>query len=215
MKESVWPLTLVTNKNDTPIESYLEFVKTCVKAGVSCVQLREKKVSQDCLLQFGLRLKSLLDSFNIPLIINDDVNLCLTLNAAGVHLGQSDCDVIAARAILGPDKRIGLSVNTLQQIHDSKAMPIDYLGLGAIFPTANKPNIETIWGLEGLKKASAIASHPIIAIGGIEHHTLKSVINHGAAGIAAIGAFHNAKDPFTTTQLLLNLIKETSSCSAQ
>lgn len=208
MKERFHLLTLVTNKGNAPTEPYLQFIKACVKAGVTCVQLREKSLSHKELFQFGFSLKCLLDKSEIPLIINDDVDLCIKLDASGVHLGQSDTEIRKARSILGLNKIIGLSVNTIQQVQNSNKQPIDYIGVGAIFPTNNKPDIETIWGLDGLKKTSLIASHPIMTIGGIDENNALSVINGGASGIAAIGAFHNAKDPFLATQNLIKIIKE-------
>lgn len=208
MKKDFWQLTLVTNKGRTPTSSYLEFIEACIKAGITCIQLREKSLSHNELLHFGRTLKHLLDSYNIPLIINDNVDLCIKLDASGIHLGQSDGDVVQARSTLGSNKIIGLSVNTIEQIQNSLMQPIDYIGVGAIFPTRNKANIETMWGLEGLQQASLISSHPIVAIGGIDDNNALSVMKAGADGIAAIGAFHEAKDPILVTQMLIKIIKE-------
>jgi thiamine-phosphate pyrophosphorylase len=202
-------LTLVTHKGSAPEKPYLEFIQTCVKAGVTCVQLREKNLSSEALLHFGRSLKNLLDAYSVPLIINDDVDLCVKLDAAGVHLGQSDAPIQKARAILGDRKIIGLSVNTLEQVQASSQQPIDYIGVGAIFPTHHKPNVETFWGLDGLKKVKTIAKNPIIAIGGIDHHNALSVMNAGASGIAAIGAFHHAKDPSLEAEDLMKIINKT------
>lgn len=206
MKENFWQLTLVTNKGSAPAAPYLEFIKVCLKAGITCVQLREKSLPQEELLHFGSSLKRLLDLYNIPLIVNDDIDLCIKLSAFGVHLGQSDTEVTKARSALGADRIIGLSVNTIKQIQNSLTLPIDYIGVGAIFPTHNKPDVETIWGLSGLSQASLVSSRPIVAIGGIDESNTFSVINSGADGIAAIGAFHQAADPFLTTKNLIKII---------
>ncbi|MBS0350724.1 MAG: thiamine phosphate synthase [Proteobacteria bacterium] len=208
MKNNFHRLTLITNKGELPTQAYLKFVELCVNAGVTCVQLREKLLSRKKLLYFGQSLKNLLDLNNIPLIINDHIDLCVQLNAAGVHLGQSDGDPIKARSILGSSKLIGLSVNTLQQVQSSNFLPLDYIGIGAIFPTKNKFDIETIWGVAGLKKALKIAAHPIIAIGGINENNIFSVINCGVQGVAAIGAFHDAADPYLATKKLITIINE-------
>ncbi|AFJ42904.1 thiamine phosphate synthase [Francisella orientalis] len=208
MKENFWQLTLVTNKGNIPTAPYLECIEVCLKAGITCVQLREKSLPGEDLLDFGSSLKRLLDLYNVPLIVNDNVDLCIKLSAFGVHLGQSDTTIEKARSILGADKIIGLSVNTIEQIQNSRTLPIDYIGVGAIFPTNNKPDVETIWGLSGLRQASLIPSHPIIAIGGIDESNTFSVINSGANGIAAIGAFHQAADPFLTTKNLIKIINE-------
>ena len=208
MKENFWQLTLLTNKGNIPTAPYLEFIEVCLKAGITCVQLREKSLPGEDLLDFGSSLKRLLDLYNVPLIVNDDVDLCIKLSAFGVHLGQSDTASKKARSALGTDKIIGLSVNTIEQIQNSLTLPIDYIGVGAIFPTHNKPDVETIWGLSGLKQASLVASRPIVAIGGIDESNAFSVINSGANGIAAIGAFHQAADPFLTTKNLIKIINE-------
>lgn len=202
MKQNIWELTLVTHKANSAAETYLQFIEACIQSGISCVQLREKTLSQRELFHFGCALKSLLDSYNIPLIINDHVDLCKKLDAFGVHLGQSDLDVKTARTVLGPEKIIGLSVNSLEQLQQSEKQPIDYIGLGAIFPTGNKADVETIWGLNGLQQASARTSRPIVAIGGINECNARSVMEAGAQGIAAIGAFHSASNPFLTIQKL-------------
>ena len=208
MKANFWQLTLVTNKGNTPTAPYLEFIEVCLKAGITCVQLREKSLPGEDLLDFGSSLKRLLDLYNVPLIVNDDIDLCIKLKACGVHLGQSDTEVTKARSALGTDKIIGLSVNTIEQIQSSLTLAIDYIGVGAIFPTNNKPDVETIWGLGGLNQASLVSSRTIVAIGGIDENNTFSIINSGADGIAAIGAFHQAADPFLTTKNLIKIIRE-------
>lgn len=208
MKEPFLHLTLVTNKKTAFTPSYLELIQQCIKGGITCVQLREKSLPYQELLSFGRALKSILDKNNIPLLINDHVELCLQLDAAGVHLGQNDGDPVKARALLGPDKIIGITTNTLTQVNDAKDLPINYLGIGTIFPTENKPDVQTIWGLDGLEQAAQITAHPLIAIGGIDEHNAQSVMNAGARGIAAIGAFHDAKDPCQTTHNLLTTVNQ-------
>lgn len=203
-----YSLTLVTNKGSKPLKPYLSFVEKCLKGGVTCVQLREKTLTQRELFLFATELKSLLDHYEIPLIINDHVDLCLKLDAFGIHLGQSDDAVSHARKVLGDQKIIGLSVNTIEQLKQASDLPINYLGVGAIFPTRNKPDVETIWGIEGLKEGSSLTNYPIVAIGGIEENNALSVIKAGATGLAAIGAFHEASDPFLVTKQLVNLIQE-------
>lgn len=207
MKQHFYQLTLVTNKGNTPLAPYLKFIEGCLKGGITCVQLREKSLSEEELLVFGTALKGLLDLYDVPLIVNDNVELCIKLKAAGVHLGQSDMAVQKARAALGPDKMIGLSVNTIDQVQGSINLPIDYIGVGAIFSTRNKPDIETLWGLDGLKKAAHLAAHPIVAIGGIDENNALSIMHAGGHGIAAIGAFHEAADPISTTQKLIQIIQ--------
>lgn len=199
-------LILVTNKQNQSIQSYLDFIKDCAKSGITAVQLREKSLSEKDILAFGLQLKELLDSFNIPLIINDDLELCLKVNAHGLHLGQSDGAITEARKALGYEKILGLSTNNYEQVRKANSLPIDYIGVGSIFPTKNKPDIETIWGIEALQEVKNISQHPIVAIGGINHTNVHDVIKAGVSGVAAIEAFHN-EFPKESCQMLKRIIQ--------
>ena len=201
-------LTLVTQRSHQSINHYLDFISTCARSGITAVQLRDKQLAENDLLHFGKALKASLDSYAIPLIVNDDLDLCLELDAGGLHLGQGDGDPCLARKRLGPDKILGLTINTLQELKVANRLPIDYVGVGAIFPTQNKLNIQTIWGLENLTQAASCSAHPIIAIGGIDIHNATQVIKAGAVGIAAIGAFHNASDPEGITRALRNIVDQ-------
>ena len=141
MIENYFKLVLVTQKRNKSIDTYLNFIKTCIDSGVTSIQLREKKLEFQELLKFGYALHSLLKSHNIPLIINDNIELALALDAEGVHLGQSDCHVLRARNRLGYKKIIGLSINTIQELKVTHNSPIDYIGLSSIFPTNSKENV--------------------------------------------------------------------------
>jgi len=198
---------LVTNKGNLPIDDYLKFIAICASAGITSVQLREKKLSRAALLDFGGKLKAILKPFKIPLIINDNVEVAYQLDAEGVHLGQSDGSALEARQKLGKDKIIGLSISTKEQLQAANTLPIDYVGIGAIFPTRNKANISTIWGCEGLKKIAPLSVRPVIAIGGINETNILEVIRAGAHGIAAIGAFHDTQEPENTIRNLSNNIE--------
>lgn len=206
MIDEFFKLTLVTQKRDIGISSYLPFVATCARSGITAVQLREKGLGSNELLDFGMHLKRILCQFSIPLIVNDDVELAYELNADGLHLGQSDGCVLKARQRLGDNKIIGLSLNSLEQLHIANALPINYVGVGAIFHTQHKLNAKVV-GLKGLKEIAAHSKHTVIAIGGIKQDNAGSVISSGASGIAAIGAFHHTDDPSFMTQNLRKVIE--------
>lgn len=206
MNNAFYKLMLVTNCKTSPVDSYLNFIKQCAQSGITSVQLREKEQKYDYLLAFGRQLASILAPFNIPLIINDNINLALELNAAGVHLGQTDGDPVIARKLLGPDKIIGVSIDSAENLHHANAAPINYVGIGAIFPTMNKQNVITTWGIAGLKELAPQSKHPIIGIGGIHTGNAKEVISSGAAGIAVIDALHHAHDAKLTAQQLRHII---------
>jgi len=193
---------LVTNKQDSSLKEYLDFVIACVESGVTSVQLREKKLSFDVLIEFGRMLQSVLKPRSIPLIVNDSIEITRELNADGVHLGQSDGNVSRARQELGDNKIIGLTIDAMEQINSANELPIDYIGVSAVFPTKNKPDVATIWGCDGLEKVAKLSRTPTVAIGGINETNIGEVIKTGVHGIAAIGAFHDAKDPRDATKNL-------------
>ena len=189
-----------------PLTNYLQFINTCASSGITAVQLREKQQTREFLFIFGQKLKGILDPLNIPLIINDDLELALELDAGGVHLGQTDGCPKMARTLLGPDKIIGVSIDSEADLIRANNMPIDYVGIGAIYSTTNKQNVATIWGTDGLQQLSTKSRHPIIGIGGINEDNAADVLSSGACGIAVIGALHDAKDPRQITHQLRWLI---------
>jgi thiamine-phosphate pyrophosphorylase len=200
-----YQLMLLTNQC-TSLPEYLQFITRCVRAGVSCVQLREKYLSSDALYDFAIQLKQCLAPYAVPLIINDDLSLALAIDADGVHLGQSDGDIHEARAQLGANKIIGVSINTLAELELANTLPVNYVGVGAIFPTRSKPDVKTIWGIEGLRQACMLSHHPVVAIGGIDSTTAQRVMDAGAQGIAAIGALHRATVPEDEIQYIKQAI---------
>ena len=168
--------------------------------------LGKKNLGKSNTYTFASQLKDFLSALNTPLIINDDLDLALTIDADGLHLGQDDGDIYQARHCLGPNKILGLSVNTFAQLAQANSHPIDYIGVGAVFPTNSKSKVQTIWGCEALKRAVAISTHRVIAIGGINTNNIDAVLDTGAHGIAAIEAFHQTTTPGPTTQLLSDSI---------
>jgi thiamine-phosphate pyrophosphorylase len=180
---------MVTQKNETSVDSYLPLIERAIASGVTSVQLREKKSDFNDLKAFAHSLQALLKHYQAPFIINDSLDLAHQIDADGVHLGQTDGCPKHARALLGQKKIIGLTVNTLEEVILANELPIDYIGVGAIFKTLHKPDVKTIWGLDGLHKVMTISKHPIVAIGGIDLNNLQSVIDTHVHGIAAIGLF--------------------------
>lgn len=202
-------LTFVTNRLNRDYHEYLSLISTCVKYGVTSVQLREKNPDTETSLQFGKRLMEFLKPLDVPLIVNDSLALCLKLKADGLHLGQSDGDVEKARKLLGSSKIIGLTIENEEQLEHANNLPagcINYIGIGSIYPSKTKPD-NPIVGIEGLKKFAKFSKYPIVAIGGIKEKNIISVMKAGAKGIAAIGAFHDGLCPKTETEKLCSLIE--------
>lgn len=168
--EHPYKLMLITQHfHGADIGLYLEFIKKCAKGGIASLQLREKHASSEFLFEFGRRLKLILAPFSVPLIINDDVELARRLDADGVHLGHTDGNPEQARKLLGPNKIIGLSIESLDELEKINDLDIGatYVAASAVFATKNKNNIKTLWGIDGLKKVVALSRYPIVAVGGI------------------------------------------------
>ncbi len=207
MKSFDLSLYLVTDR-DLSLGRPLEFiVKEAVKGGVTMVQLREKNCSSKEFYQLGIRLKKLLKPYNVPLIINDRLDIALAIDADGLHIGQSDLPWDVARQLLGKDKILGLSVETMEQAEESRNLAIDYIGISPVFATPTKTDTFTPFGLEGVKAVSAIACHPNVAIGGINLENAAQVMAHGANGVAVVSAISSAENPKLAAELLKNKIK--------
>lgn len=194
-RNDFYKLMLVTQRKNKSISEYMQFIESCAKGGVTSVQLREKNASPDFLFEFGTALKKVLDPYHVPLIINDDLELAIKLNAGGVHLGQTDGDPVAARRILGDDKIIGVSIEAEEELDKANDMPVDYVAASAVFETKNKSNLKKFWGIDGVHNLSKKSRHVLMGIGGIDGSNISDVIDAGAKGVAVIGALHDVDDP--------------------
>lgn len=144
-----YTLYLVTD-DQQDLSTLCHVVKQAIAGGVSLVQVREKQGDVRTFIERAAAVKAVLSGSGVPLIINDRVDVALAVHADGVHLGQSDMPATLARQLLGPDKLIGLSVENEQQFEQAQSLPVDYLGLSAIFATPTKTNTVKHWGLDGL-----------------------------------------------------------------
>jgi thiamine-phosphate pyrophosphorylase len=207
MNHAYLKLCLVTNQLTHSFDSYEKLIVSALMGGVTAIQLRDKHRSIDELSIIAFRLKKLTKKFNIPLIINDHIHLAKKVNAEGVHLGQTDFSHDEARALLGPHKIIGLSLEKLADIKFSnQSKSINYVAASAIFPSKNKPDCKTLWGISGLRMISQQSLHPVIAIGGIDHKNIRAIMRAGAKGVAVIGALHDALNPKAAALALLSKI---------
>ena len=199
---------LLTNAQDFPDDSYLSFIEVCARSGITHLQLRQKNWSYSDLLSFGQELKAVLSSYDVPLIINDDFELMLDLNAEGIHLGQSDSNPVLVRQEVGEDKIIGLSIESMNELMNANQLDcLDYVAASSVFPTDTKKNLKTIWGIDGLQLFCQQSRHPVIAIGGINLNNVNQVYSAGAAGVALISAIHEAANPSLYIQNLINQAK--------
>lgn len=177
-------------------------VRDAARAGVSCVQLREKKADTRTFLALARSLKALLAPLGIPLLINDRVDIALAARADGVHLGQTDMPYGDARRLLGPDALIGLSVETWEEVETAQDLDVDYLGVSPVFPTPTKTDTKTPWGLDGLARIRAFSRHALVGIGGLGPDNAREVIRAGADSIAVVSAICSADDPYEATRQL-------------
>ena len=204
-----WGLYLVTDRRLAGPRTLEELVRAAVRGGVTAVQLREKECSTREFVELARRLKVILAPTGIPLIVNDRVDVALAAGSDGVHLGQSDMEYRNARALLGPDAIVGLSVETSAQADEAESLDADYLGVSPIFPTPTKTDTVAAWGIEGLAALREASRHVLVAIGGINATNAAEVIHAGADGIAVVSAICAARDPEEAARELRRAVDET------
>lgn len=187
-----------------------EQVEDCLIGGATMLQLREKELDFTSFLDAAFEIKELCMRYLVPFIINDNVDIAVACDADGVHVGQSDMDIKAARDRMGSGKMIGVSVQTVQQAVSAEKNGADYLGVGAVFPTASKSDADDVT-LETLKNICGAVSIPVVAIGGINRHNILELKGTGIDGVAVISAIFAEKDITGATEMLRALSKETVS----
>lgn len=207
MNKSDLQVYLVTDRDLCLGRNLVDVVREAVIGGVTMVQLREKNCDTGLFVKLAQDLKQLLQPYRIPLIINDRLDVALAVDADGVHIGQSDMPYDIARQILGANKIIGLSVENMEQVLAANELDVDYIGVSPVFSTATKTDIAQPFGLVGLKKASELSKHPIVAIGGIHLNNAKEVIQNGADGLAVVSEIISANNPMLATKQLKELWK--------
>ena len=207
MKNFDLSLYLVTNRDNMTDEKFFETIEAALKSGVSLVQLREKTAPAREVIELARRLKELCHSYDVPLLVDDRVDIALALDLDGVHLGADDMDVADARAILGPDKIIGSTAKSVEWAVDEEAKGADYLGVGAIYDTTTHVKT-TRTSVETLKQINEAINIPTVAIGGLKIDNLDVLRGSGASGISVVTAIINADDPGQMSQDLLRKTKE-------
>lgn len=186
-------LYAITDRHWLNGRSLYEVVKESLDGGVTFLQLREKQLDEDHFLEEAKKLQGLCSEYNVPFIINDNVEIALAINADGVHIGQSDMEMKEAREKLGPDKIIGVSAHTKEEALLAQAQGADYLGVGAVFPTSSKDDAESV-SYETLKEICDVVSIPVVAIGGITKDNLHQLSGSGISGISVISAIYAQPD---------------------
>lgn len=188
-------LYLVTDRRMRPDLPLPELVRRAVAGGVTCVQLREKEIEGGEFYRLALAVGEALAGAGVPLIINDRVDVAAVVPCAGVHLGQKDLPLEAARRILGPGAVIGISVNTPAEAVAAERAGADYLGAGPAFPTGTKLDTDPLLGPAGLRAVAAAVRIPVVAIGGINAGNVRELRGIGLAGVSVVSAICAAPDP--------------------
>jgi thiamine-phosphate pyrophosphorylase len=199
-------LYLVTDRRWLGQRTLWDRVDEAILGGVTLVQLREKEISSKEYLELGQRVKEVTDRHHIRLIINDRIDIALAIDADGVHLGPEDLPVPIARKLMGDGKIIGASAASVDEALLFQAQGADYLGVGAIFPTATKRGTEKV-GLDDLRGIKAAVHIPVVAIGGINAENATPVMETGVDGVAVVSAIMAQTDIREAARQLLSLLK--------
>lgn len=180
--------------------SFLPLLDGALQAGLRIVQMRAKTLDRPRMLEMGAEIRSLTRRHGAIFIVNDNPHLALALEADGVHVGQGDMLPAEARRILGPGKILGYSTHNQAQIEAARKEPVDYIGIGPVFPTGTKENPDPTTGIQLLDWARDHAALPFVAIGGITLDNLDLVLRAGTRSVAVIAAISNAPDPLAAAR---------------
>ena len=188
-------------------ESLSEAVIKAIQGGVTCVQLREKTLSQKDFIEEGKKLLDTCHQHHIPLIINDNIDVMIEVQADGIHVGQNDMDARTVRDIIGPDKILGVSVRTVQQALKAQKDGADYLGVGSVFVTQTKGDAKKV-DIQTLKDICQAVDIPVLAIGGISHENILELKESGIDGVAVVSAIMAQDDILKAAQDLKRLTQQ-------
>ena len=196
-------LYLVTDKSDD-VEKFLRTIEEAIKGGVSVVQIREKTADTLDFYNLALKVKRIATQYNVPLIINDRVDVALAIDADGVHVGQSDMPCDVTRKLVGPDKIVGVSAATIEEAKKAEKDGADYIGTGAVFPTATKDDAPKITKKD-LKEIVDSINISVVAIGGITLDNAHELTDTGIKGLSVVSAIMSSDDPKKSSEKLLNI----------
>jgi len=207
MNREAFRLYLVTNRYQDSLESFLEKVETACRSGVTIIQLREKNLTTNQYYQLAKQVKEITDAYQVPLIIDDRLDICLAVDAAGLHIGDDELPVSVARQVLGPDKILGVTAKTVKRALEAETSGADYLGTGAIFPTTTKENAP-ITLISTLKTICQRVAIPVVAIGGLTSENIDQLVATGIAGVAVVRDLMQAEDIEAKTQAFLTKLDD-------
>jgi len=186
-------LYAVTDRAWVGKRTLCEQVECAIRGGATCIQLREKELGSDEFLEEAFQLKKLCEKYHVPFIVNDNPEVAVKCGADGIHVGQQDMNARDVRRLVGDKMIIGVSVQTVEQAIEAERAGADYLGVGAVFPTATKPDASEV-SYETLRSICEAVSIPVVAIGGINKGNILELSGSGIDGIALVSAIFTADD---------------------
>ena len=207
MNREALRLYLVTNRYQDSLENFLRKVETTCRSGVTIIQLREKNLTTNQYYQLAKQVKEITDAYQVPLIIDDRLDICLAVDAAGLHIGDDELPVSVARQVLGPEKILGVTAKTVKRALEAETSGADYLGTGAIFPTRTKENAP-ITLISTLKTICQTVAIPVVAIGGLTSENIDQLAATGIAGVAVVRDLMQAEDIEAKTQAFLTKLDD-------
>lgn len=200
-------LYLVTNRYQDPLETFLKKVEQACQSGVTMIQLREKQLTTNQYYELAKIVKQITDTYQVPLIIDDRLDVCLAVDAAGLHIGDDELPVSVARQVLGTEKILGVTAKTVKRALEAEKSGADYLGTGAIFPTTTKENAP-ITLISTLKDICQTVDIPVVAIGGLTCENIHQLSGTDIAGIAVVSDLMQARDIEARTQEFLTKLDQ-------
>lgn len=206
MKNDInYKLYLVTDRDLLKNTDICTAVEQAIQGGVTLVQLREKDLSSLEFYNIAVEVKKVTDKYKVPLIINDRLDIALAVDAAGVHVGQSDMPALIARKLIGPNKILGVSTATVEESIEAEKNGADYVGVGAVFPTSTKLDARAVT-VDMLKEIKESIKIPVVAIGGINGNNVQSLKTANIQGVAIISAILGKEDIKKAAENLIQLI---------
>ncbi|WP_102401150.1 thiamine phosphate synthase [Haloimpatiens massiliensis] len=201
-----YKIYLVTDRRFLKNISLKEAVEESIKGGASIIQIREKEATTREFFNIASEIHDITKYYNVPLIINDRIDIAQAIKAEGVHLGQDDMPIEYARKILGEDIIIGISCGNVYEALEAQNKGANYLGLGAVFSTNTKKDIDIPIGLNGLKEITSKIHIPSVAIGGVNHSNAKSVMETGVSGLSVISCILGSNNIKKATEELKKIM---------
>ena len=212
--ETDWSVYVITDRPAAGDRALTEVVRAAVAGGATAVQLREKRATAREIIELGRLLHRISREADVPLIVNDRVDVALALNAEGVHVGQEDMPAPLARTLIGPDRILGVSAGSVEEARRAEEDGADYLGVGDVYGTPSKPDAGVPIGIEGIRQIAQAVTIPVVGIGAITVENVAPVIRAGAVGVAVISAVLGAPDPEDAARRLADAVRGAKSSRA-